>query len=94
MDLVDGYPSERIWFIGLLLVHPDFRGKGLGRCITESTQSAAEENQVEALMLGVLKCNTAALRFWKSLGFEEVERYGPCDFGMKRHMVVPMRKEL
>jgi ribosomal protein S18 acetylase RimI-like enzyme len=94
LDLVDGYPSKNIWFIGLLLVHPEFRGMGLGRHIMGSVQSAAEEEKVDALMLGVLECNTNALRFWHSLGFEEQERHGPRTYGLKQHMVIRMRKDL
>src|SRR5690349_16168447 len=30
IDLIKDYPEEKIWFIGLLLLSPEYRGKGLG----------------------------------------------------------------
>jgi GNAT superfamily N-acetyltransferase len=94
LDFLAGYPEENIWFIGLLLIHPDQRGRGSGKSILSAFEAWARANQAEALMLGVLECNTAALRFWQSNGFWDVERTGPRVYGLREHTVIRMRKDL
>jgi GNAT superfamily N-acetyltransferase len=94
LDMVIGYPHESVWFIGLLLITPDHRRKGLGQKIVTSFARWAQENKASSLMIGVLECNSAALRFWKSQGFDEVERTGPRTIGLMQHMVIRMRKNL
>lgn len=94
LDFLIGYPGENIWFIGLLLIHPDLRGQGFGTRILSGFEAWARTNQGKALMIGVLECNTTALHFWKANGFMEVERSGPRTVGLKQHMIIRMRKDL
>jgi len=94
LDFLVGYPEDNIWFIGLLLIHPDQRGQGLGKRILKSFESWARSYRAEAVMLGVLECNTRALRFWQSIGFQEVERTCPRVYGLREHIVIRMRKDL
>jgi GNAT superfamily N-acetyltransferase len=94
LDFLIGYPDENIWFIGLLLIHPDLRGQGFGRRILSGFEAWARTNQGKALMIGVLECNSSAMRFWQSVGFQEVERSGPRVYGLREHMVIRMRKNL
>ncbi len=94
LDFLIGYPGENIWFIGLLLIHPDLRGQGFGTRILSGFEAWARTNQGKALMIGVLECNTAALRFWQNNGFREVERAGPRVYGLREHTVIRMRKNL
>ena len=94
LDFLTGYPAEKIWFIGLLLIHPDLRGQGCGTRILSGFEALARTNQAKALMIGVLECNTAALRFWQANGFQEVERTGPRLYGLRKHIIIRMRKDL
>ena len=94
LDFLVGYPEENIWFIGLLLIHPNLRGQGCGTRILSGFEAWARTNQAKALMIGVLECNTAALRFWQNNGFLEFERSGPRTYGLKEHIVIRMRKDL
>jgi ribosomal protein S18 acetylase RimI-like enzyme len=94
LDFLVGYPEENIWFIGLLLIHPDYRGQGHGTRILSGFEAWVRTNQGKALMIGVLECNTAALRFWQNNGFREVERAGPRVYGLREHTVIRMRKNL
>lgn len=94
LDFLVGYPGENIWFIGLLLIHPDLRGHGWGKHILSEFKAWVRANQGQALMIGVLECNTSALRFWYANGFREVERTGPRAYGLKQHTIIRMRKEI
>lgn len=94
LDFMIGYPNENVWFIGLLLIHPDLRGRGWGKHIVSNFEAWSRANQGKALMIGVLECNTAAMRFWQANGFREIERTGPRVYGLCEHMVIRMRKDL
>ena len=61
----DGYP-----WIGLLMVHRDHGGQGLGR---EAAAAAVELLGGPPVRLGVLDGNAAALAFWSRVGAVEVE---------------------
>ena len=71
-DLLRGYPARAIWWIGLLLLAPDARGRGLGRQIVEALADWAFGEGAASLQLGVQIQNVAALRFWRREGFEHI----------------------
>jgi len=59
-----------------LYVRPDFRGKGLGRELTQAVVSAARQIGYERMRLDTLpgKMDTAIVMY-RSLGFREIEAY-------------------
>lgn len=71
IDLVEDYPRDKEWIIGLLVIHPDYRRLGLGRKIEEVIAAIVRENRGKFLRIGVQEQNTAGLEFWKSLGYQE-----------------------
>lgn len=92
MDVLKDYPESRILWIGLLLIHPDFRGQGLGREILRSLRVTVQKAGVREIRLGVLEENQSALVFWQKLGFKEIERKFYRQFGNKVHSVIVMGK--
>ena len=72
-ELLQGFPSPTEWFIGLLLLHPDYRGTGLGaRLCTGIIDWIRDEGGI-AVRLVVQHQNHRARAFWKRQGFS-VER--------------------
>jgi GNAT superfamily N-acetyltransferase len=53
------YPEDATWWIGLLLLTPETRGRGLGRKIVEAFSEFVHANQGVAIMLGVVEQNRA-----------------------------------
>jgi L-amino acid N-acyltransferase YncA len=52
-------------------VHPDYRGRGLGRMLGAHALKAAKELGYEAMQFNfVVSVNAVAVALWKSLGFE------------------------
>jgi GNAT superfamily N-acetyltransferase len=94
LDVVQDYPGERDWWLGLLLLDPHARRRGLGRSLYAAYENWAYDHGVRNLLLGVLEANTGAYRFWQSLGFEVVERRPPSRFGTREHVVVVMKRSL
>jgi ribosomal protein S18 acetylase RimI-like enzyme len=94
LEGLPGYPQPDIWWIGLLLLTPETRGKGLGRRVVQRFCERARELGTSAVMLGVVEENQAGLRFWQRLGFSEVSQTEPRPFGNKMHVVHVMRLDL
>jgi ribosomal protein S18 acetylase RimI-like enzyme len=73
IDLIKDYPEQDIWFIGLLLLSPEYRNKGLGSKIYRKLR---EEliilGKTKAIRISVAEQNSNALNFWRKLGFIEI----------------------
>ena len=69
IDLLAGYPNKGDLWLGLLLVHGNMHGKGLGAIITNGVVQGAKWAGFDNLRLGVIEANTDAVRFWEKMGF-------------------------
>lgn len=73
IDLIKDYPEENIWFIGLLLLSPEYRNKGLGHKIYNKLKNELISlEQLKAIRISVSEQNTQALDFWRELGFTDL----------------------
>lgn len=61
------YPSD--WWIGLMLLDPAFRGRGIGHNVVTQIKTNAKGTGATMLKLAVLTANPRALRFWQREGF-------------------------
>lgn len=86
------YPDETSWWIGLLLLAPEVRGRGLGRKLVQSFEEHVRSQMGTAIMLGVVEENRPAYHFWQGQGFELVRTTEPRPFGRKVQAVSVMRK--
>ena len=71
VDMVKGYPCEDSWFIGLLLLDPRLRGRGMGEKIINRLKDWLKSMDVRKVGIGVVEENKRALVFWKKMGFVE-----------------------
>jgi GNAT superfamily N-acetyltransferase len=94
LDMLRNYPDNGDWWIGLLLIDPAHRNKGLGRQIYLAFETWARQRDVGRIFLGVVEKNDKAFSFWRSLGFDEVDRQPPRQFGRLTHVVITMRRDL
>lgn len=70
-DLLRNYPSAGEWWIGLLMIDPEYRSAGLGTQILQEVISLANTEQATALWVAPLVQNPKAQRFWERHGFVE-----------------------
>jgi GNAT superfamily N-acetyltransferase len=76
-------------WIGLLIVHGDAQGQGIGREAVLAIEDALAGERWAEVRLGVLESTEGALAFWTSLGYAEIERASdaagrPCTVLSKR----------
>lgn len=74
VDLVRDYPVEKEWIIGLMLVAPENRGRGMAQRVHAQIAGYAATNGAEMLRVAVLEINGPGRRFWESMGYFELKR--------------------
>lgn len=73
IDLVKDYPEQNMWFIGLLLLSPQYRNKGFGSKIyCKLREELITLENAKAIRISVAEQNSNALNFWRKLGFKEI----------------------
>lgn len=66
LDIIRDYPEKGIWTIGYFLIHPKYRGQGLGSKFIKVLEKTLITSKLRCV---VQKQNVSALAFWKSNGF-------------------------
>ena len=84
------------WFgLSSIIVHPDFRGKGIGRALVNECLSLIGQHGAKGVLLVVNLPNPAAKALYDSLGFEVWNTYeGAYLHNGQRFNEVSMRKRL
>jgi ribosomal protein S18 acetylase RimI-like enzyme len=80
VDLLEDYPDEANWYVGLLLLSPDERGRGLGTAIWTAIETWIRGEGGSHARLIVQEQNPDAARFWRTVGFTTngtTEQYSP-----------------
>lgn len=62
------------WYVCGVAVLPDFRGHGIGTALMGVAGQQARDQGYDRLSLVVFEANTTALRLYRQLGFEVVDR--------------------
>ncbi|HLU35595.1 MAG TPA: GNAT family N-acetyltransferase [Thermomicrobiales bacterium] len=71
-------PSEPVWFLGSVGVHPAHQGKGLGRAVIQPGLDAAKKAGVPAFLE---TSDPGNVRFYERLGFDITAEYDLPDGG-------------
>ncbi|WP_226780972.1 GNAT family N-acetyltransferase [Oceaniglobus trochenteri] len=81
-----GYPETTDAYIGLLMLVPTARGRGIGGEVLSQVIRAARNRHCTRLLLCVFRDNPAALRFWQAHGFRHRQTTPPATFGARTHI--------
>ena len=73
VNIIDSYPENGSWMLGLILIDPSKRNIGLGRYFHQEIINFAKTADGKKIIIGVLEDNQIALRFWKSIGYKLVK---------------------
>ncbi len=66
--------GKRIFLIANVATHPDFRGRGIARLLTQRAVEHARAKKANALWLHVRDDNPGAVKLYEELGFREIAR--------------------
>lgn len=81
-----GYPGQKVWYLGLMLVVPHARSLGVGcAALRELEDYVKSVDGCEELQLAVLKENASGLRFWIRHGFAHLREAPAATFGDRIH---------
>ncbi|MCL2573873.1 MAG: GNAT family N-acetyltransferase [Defluviitaleaceae bacterium] len=69
IDLLADYPNKGNLWLGLLLVHGDLHGKGIGAFVVDGVVKAASSANFDSIRLGIIEKNSNAIRFWEKVSF-------------------------
>lgn len=86
IDIVRDYPIEGEWMLGLLLIHPDERGRKLGKSAHEALAQWAVGFGARCFRIGVVEENCKGKKFWTGIGYEGIKK-GSIKLGNKTHRI-------
>ncbi len=64
-------PNIKSVLISDFIIHPEFRGKGVGKQLLQKADEYAKEKNITYIKLSVFAANTDAKEIYKNLGFKE-----------------------
>ena len=94
LESVSGYPEPGVTHLGLLMLEPNARGRGLGADLYRAYEEWAASRGAERIRLGVVADNEPGHRFWARTGFIETSRTEPQAMGEKIQTIRVMVRDL
>ncbi|WP_164015010.1 GNAT family N-acetyltransferase [Pyxidicoccus trucidator] len=94
LEAVSDFPSPGEWYLGLMLLAPEVRGRGRGEAVMRAYEDWLRGQGVRLLRLGVAEPNPSARRFWTRVGFSDEQWVGPLEQGLLTYRVLRMSKPL
>lgn len=89
---VQGYPDLQTWWLGLMLLAPEQRGKGLGTSFYEAFEQWVAAQSYRFISLCAIAPNTVGRQFWQRLGFKEIRQIPSRTYGSQTHNVYVYRR--
>lgn len=72
LSVITGYPQMTTLYIGLLLIHENFKRQSIGTTIISALHKIAYQLNFSDMQLSVQDNNIAGYSFWKKVGFYEI----------------------
>jgi GNAT superfamily N-acetyltransferase len=95
IDLVRGWPDPSTAVIGLLLLEPAARGRGIGRLAFDAIEARARAwHEVQQLRAVVVETNARVRPFWEHMGFRANGQTRPHQAGTVTSTAVVFLKPL
>lgn len=73
IGLVSYRKIDEIFEIGLIAVHPDYRGYGIGKALIAKVEQLARDRSIHEVRIPTQKENRPAMGFYKSLGYHIIQ---------------------
>lgn len=72
LDLIDGWPDEKIAYIGFFMMNLGFQGKNIGSSIIKDIISYLKQIGKTKVRLAIDKGNPQSYHFWRKNGFKVI----------------------
>lgn len=94
LETIRHYPDDKSWWIGLMMLAPEHRGKGNGSQLYQAYETWVAQHQGQFIFLAVLEENQPGFSFWQKLGFKVIRIAPPQQFGNKVHQRYVMQRQV
>ncbi len=91
---VQHYPDERTWWVGLMMLAPEQRGRGLGADFYQAFERWVSAQEISQISLSAIGANKSGLQFWKQMGFEVIREIRSRQFKAKTHSVYVLSRAI
>ena len=88
------YPQPGDWYIGLMVLDPDVRGKGLGEAVYRAFEAWVASAGGKRILLAVVDDNPRGRNFWDRMGFKPLRAVPPRVHGKKTQGMVEMVRRI
>ncbi len=88
------YPDHWTWWIGLMMLAPDSRGRGLGADFYKAFEHWVSAQGISQISLVAIKANEPGLQFWERMGFEVKSQTPPRQYKAKTHEVYVLSRAI
>ena len=93
IDIIRDFPTIGEWMIGLMLIEPEERGKGLGAIVHKALADWAMGLGAKSFRVAVVEENLKGIHFWSALGYTKIKEV-KMDLTAKTHVVNVMGRNL
>jgi GNAT superfamily N-acetyltransferase len=94
LDMVRDFREPGEWYLGLLMLEPSVRGKGVGETVVRATEDWVRAQGGQRVRLNVAEQNTGAMRFWQRMGFVFDKRFPPRTLGERQTVLLELAHPL
>lgn len=74
MDLIDGYPDEKIAYIGFFMIEKELHNQGIGTQIITELSSVLSDFGFTHCRLGIDQNNSIGIHFWQKNDFHIINK--------------------
>lgn len=95
IDLIRGYPDDTTAYLGLLLLTPPSRGRGIGAQAYALVESIVFGwGTCQKILLAVVRTVEEVIPFWRRMGFHETGEVRPYQYESLESEAILMEKSL
>ena len=94
LDLARDYREPGEWYLGLLLLEPGVRGRGLGEQVLRAAEDWAHSQGARRMRLACAEQNEAGRRFWERQGYRVDRVFPPRRMGVRDTVLLELKREL
>jgi GNAT superfamily N-acetyltransferase len=94
LDIVRDTPTTGEWYLGLLLLDPHEQNHNLKENLYHTFETWAMARGAHAIRLTINEKHEATYRFWRQLGFTEIERVPSQQIGEQEYKAIVMQRSI